>query len=253
MSANITFLIKLLTITLLLGYSHFSQAFYPEGIPPSDDQIFTTNEKFKRFIVSSCYFSDDPAAPNKYIAKQRVILTPTLAQKIPTDTTGVLNYWPAGDVANYQSYLTASELQDVHFSSLSNSSSIYGFVVKIPFITFGNQEYEYTLTMPLVDTYTTTRLYIYGWGGTSHNIDLLKVAWNMVKSYKKVTFTFSQINGSTTTVKFTKTQVDTTTFNLTSANIVTLNNGFLEVHCRLARVVNDMKTSYYVLALCNIY
>jgi len=156
---------------------------------------------------------------------------------------------------SFQSDMSSSELRDVHINSVTNNVSNSGFILSIPLKVNGNSNYIYTLTLPIDNTAGANNFYIYGWNGVTYTINLLQAVYNFPTGYKKVKFTFRQINASQTTVLFTRTDIGATAFTLLVGNVVTLNSGNLEIYFRLENtsVPSDLKSSYYVLSLGNAY
>jgi len=66
--------LKLILILYLIHNAYGAQPFYPEAVPASDDQIFTTSVKLRKFIITSCYLTSSTLNPDKYITKQGIIL-----------------------------------------------------------------------------------------------------------------------------------------------------------------------------------
>ena len=68
--------VKLTILFILLNSIICPQAFYPESQPLANDQVFTSSQKLRNFLVKASYFTNSLSNPNKYIAKQAIILTP---------------------------------------------------------------------------------------------------------------------------------------------------------------------------------
>ena len=163
--------------------------------------------------------------------------------------------------APFKAIITAtasdSELTDVFNTSAYINASKKGIILGVPIQTSGNaaNDYTYTLTIPLidVDSFATNYIRIWGYDGANFTVDLLKTV-NVsfpATSYKIFKMVFTQITASLTDFTCTKTILNSTTYNLSPAQIIKVNGANLEIFFELtsSSANNDLKVRYYTLTL----